>query len=211
MYLANVKISRAFLYKGDKGEVELATGFIDFFYNKINNKKIHLIIYFKLLSIFTLKNKALFQNTMKTKVDSINQKILHILQKNARISVTELAKHVGLTVPAVSERIKKLEDTGIIQGYQAQVSYQLVGYQFKALITLKVFMGRLIPFLEKVTEYKEIINCYRVTGNENIILEVVFRNQKHLEDFIDRLITFGETKTYIVLSNKVENAPIQAL
>lgn len=211
MYLANVKISRAFLYKGDKGEVELVTGFIDFFYNKINNKKIHLIIYFKLLSIFTLENKALIQNTMKTKVDSINQKILHILQKNARISVTELAKHVGLTVPAVSERIKKLEDTGIIQGYQAQISYQLVGYQFKALITLKVFMGRLIPFLEKVTEYKEIINCYRVTGNENIILEVVFRNQKHLEDFIDRLITFGETKTYIVLSNKVENAPIQAL
>lgn len=148
---------------------------------------------------------------MKNKIDAINQKILHILQKNARISVTELAKHVGLTVPAVSERIKKLEDTGIIKGYQAQVSYQLIGYQLKALITLKVFMGRLIPFLEKATEYKEIINCYRVTGNENIILEVVFRNQKHLEDFIDRLITFGETKTYIVLSNKVENAPIQAL
>src|SRR5690606_3323980 len=129
-------------------------------------------------------------------------------QQNARISMTDLAKKVGLSVPAVSERIKKMEDIGLIQGYHARVSYQQAGYQFKALITLKVFMGRLIPFLEKVSDYKEIINCYRVTGNENIILEVLLKNQKHLEDLIDRLITYGETKTYIVLSNKIENAPI---
>lgn len=145
---------------------------------------------------------------MEYKVDKVNWKILKQLQVNARISMTDLGKVVGLTAPAVVERIKKMEDLGIIRGYYTQLSYIKTGYQLKAIITLKVFMGRLKPFLEKVTGFEEVINCYRITGNENIIMEVVLRNQKHLELFIDELISYGETKTHIVLSNKIENAPI---
>lgn len=145
---------------------------------------------------------------MENKVDYLNREILKQLQLNARISMTELSKIVGLTPPAVAERIKKLEDTGVIKGYYTQLSYLKTGYQLKAIITLKVFMGRLKPFLDKVPEFKEVINCYRITGNENIIMEVVLKNQNHLETFIDQLISYGETKTHIVLSNKIENAPI---
>ncbi len=145
---------------------------------------------------------------MNYKVDDTNWKILKHLQENARISMSDLSKQVGLSAPAVVERIKKMEDLGIIRGYYTQLSYIKTGHQLKAIITLKVFMGRLKPFLEKVTEFNEIINCFRITGNENIIMEVVLRNQKHLETFIDQLISYGETKTHIVLSNKVENAPI---
>jgi|SRR5690606_25436661 len=145
---------------------------------------------------------------MENKIDDINWEILKQLQLNARISMTELSKRVGLTAPAVAERIKKLEDMGIIKGYYTQLSYIKAGYQLKAIITLKVFMGRLKPFLEKVNDFKEVINCYRITGSENIIIEVILKNQKHLETFIDQLISYGETKTHIVLSNKVENAPV---
>lgn len=145
---------------------------------------------------------------MENKIDDINWEILKQLQLNARISMTELSKKVGLTAPAVAERIKKLEDMGIIKGYYTQLSYIKAGYQLKAIITLKVFMGRLKPFLEKVNDFKEVINCYRITGSENIIIEVILKNQKHLETFIDQLISYGETKTHIVLSNKVENAPV---
>lgn len=145
---------------------------------------------------------------MENKIDDINWEILKQLQLNARISMTELSKKVGLTAPAVAERIKKLEDMGIIKGYYTQISYIKAGYQLKAIITLKVFMGRLKPFLEKVNDFKEVINCYRITGSENIIIEVILKNQKHLETFIDQLISYGETKTHIVLSNKVENAPV---
>lgn len=145
---------------------------------------------------------------MEIKVDSVNWEILKHLQINARISMTELSKKVGLTAPAVVERIKKMEDIGIIRGYYTQLSYIKTGYQLKAIITLKVFMGRLKPFLDRVSEFNEVINCYRITGNENIIMEVVLKNQKHLELFIDQLISYGETKTHIVLSNKIENAPI---
>lgn len=145
---------------------------------------------------------------MENKIDDINWEILKQLQLNARISMTELSRKVGLTAPAVAERIKKLEDMGIIKGYYTQLSYIKAGYQLKAIITLKVFMGRLKPFLEKVNDFKEVINCYRITGSENIIIEVILKNQKHLETFIDQLISYGETKTHIVLSNKVENAPV---
>ncbi len=145
---------------------------------------------------------------MEYKIDAVNWEILKQLQLNARISMTDLGKVVGLTAPAVAERIKKMEDLGIVRGYYTQLSYIKTGYQLKAIITLKVFMGRLKPFLDVVQGFKEVINCYRITGNENIIMEVVLKNQKHLETFIDQLISYGETKTHIVLSNKIENAPI---
>jgi Lrp/AsnC family leucine-responsive transcriptional regulator len=142
------------------------------------------------------------------KLDSINWKILACLQQNARQSNTEIARIVGVTSPAVSERIRKMEDAGVIEGYYAKVSHAETEHQLKAIITLKAFMGRLKPFLETVKEFDEVVNCYRITGNENIIMEVVLKNQKHLEKFIDKLITYGETRTHIVLSNVVENNPI---
>ena len=104
-----------------------------------------------------------------------------------------------------------MEDVGIIQGYNTEVSPFETGYQLKAIITLRAFMGKLKPFLEKVKTYDEVLNCYRITGNENIVMEVVLKNQKHLEQFIDQLITYGETKTQIVLSQVVKNGEIKPL
>jgi Lrp/AsnC family leucine-responsive transcriptional regulator len=144
-------------------------------------------------------------------VDSLNWKILKCLQQNARMSNAEIGRRVGVSSPAVSERIKKLEDAEIIQGYTTFVSPFEVGYQLKALITLRAFMGMLKPFLEKVKTYDEVVNCYRITGNENIVMEVVLKNQKHLEAFIDKLISYGETKTQIVLSHVVKHSEIKPL
>ena len=144
-------------------------------------------------------------------VDSLNWKILKCLQQNARMSNAEIGRRVGISSPAVGERIKKMEDSEIIQGYTAFVSPFEVGYQLKALITLRAFMGMLKPFLEKVTTYNEVVNCYRITGNENIVMEVVLKNQKHLEVFIDQLISYGETKTQIVLSHVVKHSEIKQL
>jgi len=142
-------------------------------------------------------------------IDQLNWKILEALQKNARQSFAEIGRTVGLTSPAVAERVKRMEDLGIIKGYKAEVSYHKTGHQLKAIITLRAFMGRLKPFLEKVKEFKEVINCYRITGNENIIMEVVLYDQAHLEEFIDKVITYGETRTHIILSNVVEHGPIK--
>lgn len=144
-------------------------------------------------------------------IDKLNWKILKCLQQNARMSNAEIGRRVGISSPAVSERIKKMEDAEIIQGYTTFVSPFEAGYQLKALITLRAFMGMLKPFLEKVKTYDEVVNCYRITGNENIVMEVVLKNQKHLETFIDQLITYGETKTQIVLSHVVKHSEIKPL
>lgn len=141
-------------------------------------------------------------------IDTLNWKILQLLQQNARMSNSEIGRRVGISSPAVSERIKKMEDASVIHSYRAVVSPFETGYQLKAIITLRAFMGKLKPFLEKVKTYDEVLNCYRITGNENIVMEVVLRNQTHLEKLIDELISYGETKTQIVLSHVVANKAI---
>jgi len=142
------------------------------------------------------------------KIDNINWIILKCLQQNSRQSNTEISKRVGISSPAVAERIRKMEDAGIIEGYYTKLSYFETGHQLKAIITLRAFMGRLKPFLATVQSFTEVLNCYRITGNENIVMEVVLTDQKHLEHFIDQLIKYGETRTQIVLSNVIENNPI---
>lgn len=146
---------------------------------------------------------------MNVKIDDLNWKILKCLQENARESFANIGREVGLTPPAVAERVKRMEDVGILQGYKAMVSHALTGHQLKAIITLRAFMGKLKPFLSVVTTYKEVVNCYRITGNENIVMEVILEDQFHLEEFIDKLIQYGETRTHIVLSNVITNAPIE--
>ena len=148
---------------------------------------------------------------MIKKVDLLNNKIVAALQKNARVSFAELGRIVGLTPPAVAERVKKLEDTSVILKYHTEVSYTKMGYQLKAMITLRAFVGKLKPFLEVVKSYPEVVNCYRITGNENIMMEVVLKDQQHLETFIDTLIQYGETRTHIILSEVVSSAPIYAI
>jgi len=137
-------------------------------------------------------------------MDELNKKILKCLQLNARQSNTDIGRQVGISSPAVSERIKKMEDMGIIEGYKALISPLEVGYQFKAIITLRAFMGKLKPFLNRIQSFDEVVNCYRITGDENIVMEVVLKDQKHLERFIDNIIVYGESKTQIVLSRVVK-------
>jgi len=141
-------------------------------------------------------------------VDLINNKILRSLQENARQSNTAIGKEVGISSPAVAERIRKMEDAGLIHSYRAVVAPEKIGYQLKAIITLRAFMGKLKPFLENVKKWEEVVNCYRITGDENIVMEVVLRDQKHLEQFIDVVITYGESKTQIVLSQVVAHTPV---
>jgi len=143
------------------------------------------------------------------KVDVLNWHILKCLQENARMSNAEIGRRIGVSSPAVAERIKKMEDAEVIQSYKTLVSPLEMGYQLKAIITLRAFMGMLKPFLEKVKTYDEVINCYRITGNENIVMEVVLKNQHHLEKFIDQLIVYGETKTQIVLSHVVNHNSVK--
>ena len=148
---------------------------------------------------------------MEIKLDKLHWSILTALQQNARASLAGIGRKIGLTPPAVADRVKRMEDMGVIEGYWTSISHTKVGYQLKAIITLRAFMGKLKPFLERVKTLEEVVNCYRITGNENIIMEVVLRDQFHLEKFIDQLIQYGETRTHIILSEVISNAPIRRI
>src|SRR5699024_5147342 len=107
--------------------------------------------------------------SLNMKVDDLSWRILDCLQENARMSNAEIGRRIGISSTAVADRIRKMEDLGIIQGYKSIISPIETGLQLRAIITIRAFMGKLRPFLEKVKTFDEVLNCYRITGNENIV------------------------------------------
>src|SRR5690625_7772244 len=102
-----------------------------------------------------------------------------------------------------------MEELGVIQVYITNIDPIETELQLRTIITTRAFMGKLRPCIDKVKTFEEVLNCYRITGNENIVMEVVVRDQKHMEAFIDQIIGYGESKTQIVLSHVVNHAPIK--
>jgi Lrp/AsnC family leucine-responsive transcriptional regulator len=142
------------------------------------------------------------------KLDDLNWKILESLQVNARQSNTELAKKIGISSNAVAERIKKMEEQGTIKGYTANLSFEKVGYQLKTIITIKPAIDKYINFIKEIRQQKEVINCFRVTGDESYYVEAIFVNYSHLEFFLDKMLGYGLTTTYVVLSEVTYNRAI---
>ncbi len=120
---------------------------------------------------------------------------------NARITIVEIGKRVGLSAPAVAERIKKLEDDGYIKGYRTIVDYDKLGLSVPVFISYKatrISHGDMIKMVDKMPQ---VIEWYGVTGTHCAILKVIVASTKELEIIIENLQEFGETSTSIILSN----------
>lgn len=136
-------------------------------------------------------------------MDETGWRILEELQENARISFSELGRRVALTPPAVAERVRRMEETGVIAGYRAQPAHDRIGLPITAFIRWTA-MGNDCAYLGEVAkDIHEIVECHRVTGEESYVVKVVVRSVAHLEELIDRLMPYGETKTSVVLSSPV--------
>lgn len=140
-------------------------------------------------------------------IDKINALILAELQADARSSITEVGKKVHLSGPAVSERIKRMEDEGIIVGYTTSIDHDKVGLAVNAFITLKSGLAH-AGVVKKIIEIPEVLECYSVTGNHCILMKVVTDTTKRLESIISILQHFGETNTSIILSETFEKRGI---
>ncbi len=134
-------------------------------------------------------------------VDDIDIKILNLLKENSRISFADLGRKINLSPSAVRERIQKLEDTEIIKKYSITIDDRKLGYDIEAFILLKVFPGKLKNILTIITNYKEIKEVHRITGNQNLHLKIVVKNQIELQNLLDELMNFGDTNTFLILSN----------
>ena len=126
------------------------------------------------------------------------------LQENARVSYRDIGEKIGLTSPAVAQRIQKLEAEGIIEGYTVKLNQQKLGNDLKAIITLKTSFGRYQKFAKEFDyqNSEEIESLHRVTGDDCAILYTKFRNNAHLIEFLDKLTIYGDTKTSIIIEEK---------
>lgn len=136
-------------------------------------------------------------------LDQVDLKILQLLQENARLTYAELAKHVGLTAPAVTERIRKLEHAGVITGYRAEMDLRQMGFDVQALILIEVAYKDEQTFIRYVQGRQEVLECHHLLGQSAFSIKVCVKKMLDLEALIRELMKFGQTTTHILLSEVV--------
>ncbi|MGO9317268.1 MAG: Lrp/AsnC family transcriptional regulator [Terracidiphilus sp.] len=137
-------------------------------------------------------------------LDPLGWKMLIELQKDARISFAELGRRVGLSTPAAAQRVRRMEEEGIIRAYRAEISPSHVGLPITAYIRMSI-VGDVLPRLTAhLRTMTEIVECYRGTGADSFIMKVNVISVEHLNDVIDRLTHYGTTSTSLVLGSVVE-------
>jgi len=139
-------------------------------------------------------------------LDAIAWKVLECLQQNARLTFAELGRKVGLSTPAVAERVHRLEEAGVITGYHAEVNVAKLGIPIRILMRLTIPGGdlQISRTVTAIKELHEISRCHRITGDESFVIEADVVSIRHMEALIDRLSALGATSTSTVLSSPVE-------
>jgi Lrp/AsnC family leucine-responsive transcriptional regulator len=137
-------------------------------------------------------------------VDQTDRSILAALAGDARISVADLARSVGLTPPSVSERIRRLEEAGVIEGYTLAVNPQALGLPIAAWLRIRPIPGQLKKVAEILKGLPEIVECDRVTGEDCFVARAHVRSIADLERIIDQLIQHAMTNTSIVQSSPIK-------
>lgn len=143
-----------------------------------------------------------------SQLDDTDWHILRILQENARIPFTELGRRVGMSSPAVAERVRRLEDAGVICGYRAEISLAGVGLPMQAIISLTAYAAQSNAAAEAVRKLPEVLECHKITGQSCFIMKVAVESVARLEQVIDHLYRYGDVSTSIILSSPVERRHI---
>ncbi|ERG68537.1 Lrp/AsnC family transcriptional regulator [Exiguobacterium chiriqhucha] len=134
-------------------------------------------------------------------MDEIDRHIVSLMQGNARISVTELGKRIGLSTPAANERLKRLEERGVITGYRAVINPEKLGKHVTAFILYDT--TRCEAFREFCRQQPSVMECHRLAGQYSYLVKVVTENVRTLETFIDESMAYGQPSSLINLSSPV--------
>jgi Lrp/AsnC family leucine-responsive transcriptional regulator len=136
-------------------------------------------------------------------LDGTNLRLLRELQADARLSLAELGRRVGLSSPAVAERLKRLEQEQVITGYRAEVDARKLGYGLGVIIRIRPSPRQLAAVAELARQTPEVVECHRITGDDCYVITAYVRDVEHLEVVIDQFAAFGQTTSSIMQSSPV--------
>ena len=144
-----------------------------------------------------------YRRTTGVGVDAVDRKLLDALERNARTPMADLSRLVGLSPQSTADRVRRLEDIGVIAGFTVKLDRAALGLPIAAYIRIRPAMGELPRVAELVAAIPEMVECDRVTGDDCFIAKVYVASVEDLERVIDRLIPFARTNTSIVQSSPV--------
>lgn len=142
---------------------------------------------------------------MKTSLDSIDYKILQHFESNGRISASDLAQIVGMSAPSITERIRRLENRGVIQNFTVNLDVFSLGYNLEAIVRIKPRPGELQKVEQMIIDQPRFTSCDRVTGNDCFIARLALKSVQELEELLDPLHDKAETNTSIIQSSPIKN------
>jgi Lrp/AsnC family transcriptional regulator, leucine-responsive regulatory protein len=151
-------------------------------------------------------NKAVGMRSLRSDgngLDRVDSAIIRELFADARVAWAELARRVGLSAPSVAERVRRLEDTGVITGYGARIDPSRLGYRLTILIRARPLPGEMDNMIEAIRNTPQIIACERVSGDDCFVARAHVRDVAEMETVIDKLVPFGGTNSSIVQSAPV--------
>jgi Lrp/AsnC family leucine-responsive transcriptional regulator len=136
-------------------------------------------------------------------LDDTDRRLLIELQADARLSLAELGRRVGLSAPAVAERVRRLTEEGVIRGFRTDVDPRALGYALSAIVRVRPAPRQLQKVAELARATAEVVECHRITGEDCFFLKAHVRDVEHLEDVIDRFTVFGQTTTSVMQTSPV--------
>jgi len=142
-------------------------------------------------------------------MDKLDWKLISLLQRNGRMTYTDLGREVLLSVPTVTERLKRLEEAGVIEGYVARVNPVAAGYAVSAMVGITVQQPAKAKFLKMLETVPEVLECHHVTGADSYLIRLVALNMSDLERLIERINLYGETRTSIVMSTPLASRGVE--
>ncbi|MBS9715992.1 Lrp/AsnC family transcriptional regulator [Pseudohalocynthiibacter aestuariivivens] len=143
-------------------------------------------------------------NYQNGQLDAIDEKILRMLVENARISVANLSRSIGLSPPSVAERVKRLEEAGVITGYAALIDPAAAGLPISAWLRIRPVPGMLDRVVEIIRSIPEITECDRVTGEDCFLARAHLETVGDMERIIDKIIPYAMTNTSVIQSSPVK-------
>jgi Lrp/AsnC family leucine-responsive transcriptional regulator len=141
-------------------------------------------------------------------LDLLNRRLLRELHAEPRIAMSALARRVGMSAPAVTERVQRMERAGVITGYRMEVSAAALGLPVTAFARIRPAAGQLPKIAELAASLPEVSECYRITGEDCFLVKVHAAAIEDLEATLDRFLLYGQTVTSIVVSTPVPPRPL---